>query len=286
MRETEIVCGAGGFLGRNLREHLESKEKEVKVLSVEMLLDIGGMREFLRDNEPYHFYYLAAYGNLHGQDDVQEIYRATILKLLNVLQATEGTDCRSFLTAGTTSEYGNKKEPMREDMLLEPEGFYAAAKVGATHLARVWAIQKKAPVVVFRPASITGPGEQPIHLIPTLIRSCMSGEPMPFVAEAFHDYINVWDVCSALEILSQVAKDRAGEIFNVGTGTQTSNDAVKEMVEAVTGHRAKIMQSVRYNARFASDVWIADSVKMRELGWKPKWTLQDTIREMVRREGA
>jgi nucleoside-diphosphate-sugar epimerase len=278
----EIIAGAGGFLGSNLREHLESKEREVKVLSVEMLMDVGGMRQFFKDNEPYHFYYLAAYGNLRGQDDVQEIYRAVVFKLLNTLQATEGTDCRGIVVAGTTSEYGNKTTVMVEDMVLEPTGFYGAAKAGATHLVQAWARQRNAPAVVFRPASITGVGEQSIHLIPTLIRSCMLGEAMPFTPEAYHDYINVKDVCTALELLADKAQTRRGEIFNVGTGIQTSNEAVKEMVEHLTKQKANILTATRFNAQYASEVWTVNSDKMRALGWKPQFTLLETIREMVR----
>jgi len=278
----EIIAGAGGFLGSNLRRHFGNKGKEVVVLPSEMLLDIGGMHELLKVNEPYRFYYLAAYGNLRGQNDIQEIYRAIINKLLNVLQATEGTDCRSFITAGSTSEYGNKDVPMTEDMILEPDGFYGAAKAGATQLALVWAKKTDTPTIVFRPSSMTGVGEQPIHLIPTLIRSCLLKEPIPFVAEAYHDYINVLDVCSALEILADKAKEVSGQVFNVGIGSQVSNEEIKNMLESITGQKAVINKAVRYKAEYASEVWIADSTKMRNLGWKPNWTIMQTLKEMVR----
>jgi nucleoside-diphosphate-sugar epimerase len=278
----EIICGAGGFLGSNLRKHLESKGKEVIVLPTEMLLDPPDMHVFLKIHEPYHLYYLAAYGNLHGQSDLDEIYRAIIIKFLNLLQATKETMVEAIITAGSTSEYGNKTEPMREDMLLEPDTFYAAAKAGATHLAQAWSIREKAPVVVFRPASMTGVGEQEIHLIPTLIRSCLFGEAMPFVGEAMHDYINVLDVCSAIEILAEKAGEIKGQIFNVGTGVQTSNLIIKEMIEHITGKKANINKAVKVNPQHLSEVWIANSGKMKGMGWKPEWTLYKTLKSMVR----
>lgn len=280
--EKNLVCGGGGFLGSNLRKHLESKGKEVVVLPTEMLLDPPQMHLFLKDNEPYNLYYLAAYGNLHGQDDIDETYRAIIIKFLNLLKATKDTQANSIITAGTTSEYGNKTEPMREEMLLEPDTFYAAAKAGATHLAQVWAKRENSPVVVFRPASMTGVGEQDIHLIPTLIRSCLLKEPMPFVGEPVHDYINVLDVCSALERLSEVAMDNYGQIFNIGSGVQTSNLIIKEMIEHITGRKANINKAIKINPQNLSQVWIADSTKMKALGWKPKWTLFKTLKSMVR----
>ena len=279
---TEIIVGSGGFLGSNLRKHLENKEKTVLTLPTEMLLDPPQMHLLLKANEPYNLYYLAAYGNLHGQNDIDEIYRAIIIKFLNLLKATKDTQANSIITAGTTSEYGNKTVVMTEDLLLEPKTYYAAAKAGATHLAQVWAKRENAPVVVFRPASITGVGEQNIHLIPTLIRSCMFGEVMPFIGEPMHDYINVLDVCSALERLSEVAVDHKGEIFNVGTETQTSNLIIKEMIEQITGKKANINKASKINPLNLSQVWIADSTKMKALGWKPKWTLYKTLKEVIR----
>jgi len=279
---TEIIVGSGGFLGSNLRKHLENKEKTVLTLPTEMLLDPPQMHLLLKANEPYNLYYLAAYGNLHGQNDIDEIYRAIIIKFLNLLKATKDTQANSIITAGTTSEYGNKTVVMTEDLLLEPRTYYAAAKAGATHLAQVWAKRENAPVVVFRPASITGVGEQNIHLIPTLIRSCMFGEVMPFIGEPMHDYINVLDVCSALERLSEVASDHKGEIFNVGTGVQTSNLIIKEMIENITGKKANINKASKINPLNLSQVWIADSTKMKALGWKPKWTLYKTLKEVIR----
>lgn len=278
----EIICGAGGFVGTNLRKHFEGQDKEVVVLPTERLLDVPGMHIFLKEHQPYHLYYLAAYGNLHGQEDIQETYRAIIVKFLNLLEATKGTEAEAIVAAGTTSEYGNKTEPMREDMLLEPETFYAAAKAGATHLLQVWAKRYDVPAVVFRPASITGVGEQSIHLIPTLIRSCLLKEPIPFVGEPVHDYINVLDVCTALETLAEHAKDHKGEIFNVGTGVQTSNLHVKEMVEELTGQRATVNHAVKLNPLNLSQVWMTDNTKIQALGWRPKYTLYQTLKEMVR----
>lgn len=278
----EIVCGAGGFLGSNLRRHFEDQGKEVVILPIEKLLDPPAIHALFKANEPYNLYYLAAYGNLHGQNNIHEIYQASVTKLLNVLKATKDTDCKAIVTTGSTSEYGNKTEPMKEDQVLCPRTFYGAAKAAATHLSQAWAIQNDAPVVVFRPASITGVGEQSIHLIPTLIRSCLFGEAIPFVSDPVHDYVNVRDVCSAVGILGQVASEHKGEIFNVGNGVQHTNLQVKQMVEEITGKRATITKSIKLNPQNISDVWIADSTKMRALGWKPKVGLYDSLKEMVR----
>ena len=274
-----IICGAGGFLGTALRQQLQGEN--VVVLPVEMLMDINSMHSLLNE-EPYYLYYLAAYGNLHGQSDIDEMFRASVIKLLNLLQATIDTQCEGMVTAGTTSEYGNKTVPMSEDLLLDPETFYGAAKAAGTHLAQVWAKRYDFPIVVFRPASITGIGEQSIHLIPTLIRSCMFKEAIPFIGEPVHDYIDVTDVSSAIILLAQQAKGYKGEIFNVGSGVQTSNLQIKEMIESITKNKANINMNAKINPLNLSQVWIAVNDKIKALGWKPKKTLYQSLKEMVR----
>jgi len=279
---TSIICGAGGYLGTHLKQDLESKGEKVVVLPTEMLLDPPQMHLLFEEHQPYHLYYLAAYGNLHGQDNLDEIYRAIVIKLLNVLQATKDTEVEAIIVAGTTSEYGIKTVPMTEDLLLEPETYYGSAKCAATHLAQVWAKREDSPVVVFRPASMTGVGEQDIHLIPTIIRSCMFQTPMPFVGEPMHDYVNVDDVVEAIELLANKAKEVKGQIFNVGTGTQTSNLIIKEMIEHITKKKANIDKAFKINPLNLSQVWIADNKKMKALGWKPQHTLYQTLKQMVR----
>lgn len=277
-----IITGVGGFLGSNLRKCL----KDTVILPIEMLLDPQQMHILLKENEPYNLFHLAVYGNLHEHLDIQETYRTNVIKLLNLLEATKDTDANSILVAGSSSEYGNKLVPMTEDMILEPETFYASSKGAATLLAQVWAKIFNLPIIVFRPASITGVGEQGVHLIPTLIRSCLFKEPMPFIGGPNHDYINVLDICSALEILSEHAKEHKGEIFNVGTGIQSTNQIIKEMVEHITGEQATINVAAKLDAktvtRNLSQVWEVDSTKLQSLGWKPKYTLYQTLKEMVR----
>jgi nucleoside-diphosphate-sugar epimerase len=85
-----------------------------------------------------------------------------------------------------------------------------------------------------------------------------------------------------LGILAEAAANHSGEIFNVGNGIQHTNLEVREMIEEITGRKANITKSVKLNPQNISDVWIADSTKMRNLGWKPKITLYDSLKEMVR----
>jgi len=105
---------------------------------------------------------------------------------------------------------------------------------------------------------------------------------MPFVGEPMHDYIDVSDVASAINLLAEKAKEHKGEIFNVGTGVQTSNLQIKEMIESISKTKANINSNAKINPLNLSQVWIADSTKLNNLGWKPTKTLYQSLKEMVR----
>src|SRR5205823_13943330 len=88
-----------------------------------------------------------------------------------------------------------------------------------------------------RPYTVIGVGEQKEHLIPTLIRSCFTGEPMKLTLKAVHDYVDVEDVVADL---IQFADSKSIGIFEIGSGTPTSNGMVWKLVEEITGKKANV----------------------------------------------
>jgi nucleoside-diphosphate-sugar epimerase len=282
----EIIAGYRGYIGSHLVKHLDSTGKTVIPITRETIENPRLLQFFLEKHQPFRFYYLSAYGNLHGQDDIHLMYEVIVNRLLKLLEATKDLDCQGFITTGTTSEYGYKIAPMIEDMMLEPTSFYGAAKAAATHLAQAWAIQYNKPIVIFRPASVTGVGEHKIHLIPTIIRSCLYEEPMEFIPEPTHDYIAVQDVVHAISLLCSKAQEHKGEIFNVGTGRQWRNVEVLHMIEKLTGKEVHITKLMNLKVFEKSETWIANSDKLKELGWEAQIPLIESLIDMIQKEKA
>lgn len=285
MKERVLISGSSGFLGSRLRERL-NQEYEIKTLKHP---ELENPEKMVVAFNPDIIFHLAAYGNYYFQTGVREIYRANIMKLLYLLEATDEIPYKAFINVGTSSEYGKKDRPMKEDDLLEPDTFYATSKAGGTLLARAWAIQKSKPIVTIRPFSITGIGEQDHHLIPTLIRSCLYQEWMSFVPNPVHDFVDVDDVIDGMLLLVENARRFPGKVFNIGSGIQYTNEEVRQIVEKVTGKKAKI-EMVEEMRNYDTRMWVADTCDLkiwgrptlRSLGWKPKKTLEQSIKEMVK----
>jgi dTDP-glucose 4,6-dehydratase len=73
----------------------------------------------------------------------------------------------------------------------------------------------------------------------------------------------------------------AGEVYNVGTGLETSGNEVARAVLELLGKSESLIKYVRdrpgHDYRYALDI-----AKIRELGWQPAVSLQDGLERTVR----
>ncbi len=254
------VSGSHGFIG----EHLVSRlgEEHVTRLSRQGFsrYDVDGVFD------------LAAFGNSsgHTEKDVTEIYTANLLRVVELSRHLLTKESQSkFLIYISTSS-----------VTLPHQTYYSASKKATEEFLQIYARENNYPVAIVRPYSVTGPGEQAEHLIPKLIHSCMTGEEMPFVGEPVHDFIDVRDFVDALLVIRGDMETSRGDMFSIGRGVQYTNEQVKDIVESVTGKPANLK---RIDSMRSYDVnnWVADTYRIKELGWRPKYTLGQSITDMV-----
>lgn len=216
-----------------------------------------------------HIVDFASYGNLASQTDTDEIYKVNYERIKMMLKFSRGYKSL-ILTSTSALQQENHNDYIKSKGLME-------------NFALDYARITKRPIVIFRPSSVTGVGEQKEHLIPTLIRSCLYGELMKFVENPVHDFINVKDVVSAILFMEENMDKCKGKVWNVSTGVGHSNKKVKEIVEWATGKKANVelVDSLR---QYDSGNWIVNNSGLLGFGWKPKITLEETICSMVSAE--
>lgn len=255
----DYITGASGVLGTKLHRLLLAESRDVRAIP-HQLLPVTHL-------EPYeHFYFLSTYGNMSFHKEDEKILQANILDLIHVLSESNFEDgIRSFVFVSSSS------------VMRKIQTMYSRTKMAAEEILLSFMEKYDAPICIVRPLSITGVGDQEEHLIPTLIRSCLTGEKMPFVPDAYHDYIDGEDVAEGIIALS---KRHAKGVFQLGTGTQYSNQEVREIVEKCTGKKANI-QLVKNMRPFDSKEWVCTNFKARQYGWTPQKTLRQIVKEMV-----
>lgn len=248
----EIVTGASGFLGKHLVSRLDNP------------LCIPHQQIASAQLPRYdHLYFLSAYGNMADHTDDDAIIQANILDPLALVR--QRSDFQSFTFVSSSS------------VKLNTQTMYSRTKRATEEVLMGYVDKHKLPICIIRPFSITGVGEQPNHLIPTLIRSCMEGTLMNFVPDPSHDFIDVDDVVNGIINLSE---NHAHGIFELGSGIKRTNLEVLEIVQQATGRKANINMVNRLRD-YDNENWVSNNFRARSFGWLPTKSLEVSIGEMV-----
>lgn len=273
MAERCLITGANGFIGRGLRQELQQRGFEVTAVPREILMDFHRLQGFVREVSPNLIFHQAAFGNKHNQIDDIEIIKANIMGTLNMLYASYDTPYRAFINTGSSSEYGTKNRPMKEDDPLDSDSLYGVTKASATLLCRAFAKKYDKPVVTVRPFSVYGPGDDPKKFIQTAIR-CFQTDNQLNVAPGVHDWIYIDDYIEAILLVSEHAKDLQGQAINIGTGTQTSNHGVIAILKEIFCKPGKVKHAAKMRDYDTSKSWVADISKLKSLGWHSNFDLE------------
>src|SRR5439155_23757872 len=118
--------------------------------------------------------------------------------------------------------------------------------------------------------SVYGPFEEPGRLMPTLVLAALEGRLPPLVDQAIaRDFVHVEDVVDAYLVAAGEAG--SGEVYNVGTGTQTSLGELVRIAGEVFSFAPEPAWGSMAPRGWDTSTWVADSGQIRaEPGWKPR----------------
>ena len=252
------VTGSHGFIA----SHLIEKLGEENVIRLNREGFVPEKLEGIID--------LAAFGNLSGhKSDPRETYLANLSRIIELTHQINRTNTFEYLIYISTSS-----------VQLPHQTYYSASKKACEEFLKVFSRDNDFPVAIIRPFTIIGIGEHEEHLIPTLIRSALTDESMPFVSKPHHDFLDVRDFVEAIIKVRDNIKDMRGEVFEVGSGISLSNLEIKNRVEKLTDTKIKVNE-VESMRKYDTTEWISNNEKIARLGWKPKYDNIDTLTEMI-----
>ncbi|MBX5477535.1 MAG: NAD-dependent epimerase/dehydratase family protein [Pyrinomonas methylaliphatogenes] len=298
-----LITGGAGFIGANIvrrlalsgaRLHLIVRPQtdlwrlsdvrdRVTVHKVD-LLDGEGLRRMVRTIRPTIIFHLAMpSGHPRTAAERLESLQVGILATAHLLEAAMEIGAQRFIHFGSSLEYGRYDRPIKEVDHLSPVTDRGMAKATASMLAEFYARWHGIPVVILRPFSVYGPFENPNRFIPTLLRAAMTGEEVRLTAPSYrHDFIFVEDVVEA-SLRAAELQVQSGEAFNLGTGTQWTNEEVAALVEQVTGRALRLQIGARPPNPPDTSCWVADIEKARRLlGWEPFHDLSSGLKRTWR----
>jgi len=206
---------------------------------------------------------------------------------LNVLESAVRHKVKKVVAASSASVYGNPSYlPMDESHPFNNRTIYGAGKIACEQMLRAYYTMYGLPYVAFRYFNTYGPRMDIVGVYTeVLIRwlDAIEANLPPLIfgdgAQSM-DFVFVGDVARANVLAAQ--SDVTDEVFNVGTGTQTSLSELCDLLLRLTNsslrpERREARQVANVQARRAGVEKAA-----RLLDFRANVSLQEGLRELIR----
>ncbi len=293
-----LITGAAGFIGRHLVRACLAHGWDVIGIDVRTgaedgseivradLLDRPAVARLLRDVD-YVFHEGAVSSSPMFEPDPSHGVEVNVMGGLYLLQASAEAEVKRFVYASTSSLYGSLPVPWREEMAIPaPPNAYAASKLAFEYLARVYTLRGELDTIGLRYFSIYGPGEETKGIYANMISQflwAMRKSERPVIygdGNQTRDFTHVDDVVRA-NFLSLETKSM-GEVFNVGTGRETSINTMERTLSELLGKRIEPKYVPNPIRNYVYRTFADTSKAAKLLGFKAAISFDEGVADLVR----
>lgn len=208
---------------------------------------------------------------------------------LNVLWLARKNEVKRLVNASSSSIFGKPDYlPIDESHPTHPTSPYGVSKLVAEQYARVFHRVYGMYVVSLRYFSVYGPRGRPDQVIHRFTDSLAHDRPPLINGDGSHtrDFTHVSDVVSATTSAAE-SEGIGGEVFNIGFGQRTSISELAEKLIVLTGRQGKVRPvHVEESKGDFPDTQADNRKAQRLLGWKPKVSLDEGLKDYVERYAA
>ena len=274
------LTGACGFVGSHLLPLLRA-HKDVEVISLDLKdgVDLCNW-ESVKDIRADLFIHLANRSYVPASYEEPRLFFDTnVNSTLNVLELARLSGARVIYFSSYI--YGHPEyQPMDENHPTQAFNPYATTKVMCEEMCKGYARDLKVPVCVFRPFNIYGKGQSPNFLISMIAEQVKTGRVQVRDDRPKRDYIHINDIVSAVDYMAFCEWPTTYAVYNLGTGESHSVREVAQTMIRLTGRNIEYVATGETRPNEVLDT-IADISKLRALGWSPKVTLEEGLREVI-----
>lgn len=294
-----LITGSQGFVGRYLRQELETNGYEVIGLDLQDapdtiradLLDAGQMKDVVAKVKPDAVFHLA------GQADVakswkipQKTMEINVIGTLNLLEAVRAFDAAvRIVLVGSSDQYGNLGDAgksVSETLETRPQTPYAVSKKAQEELAKVYVRAYGMNICMTRSFNHGGAGQRLGFLIPDFAAGIVQverGQTQTLKVgnlTSRRDFTHVKDVVRAYRLLAE--KGRPGEVYNVGSGVTYSAQEILDKLCSMARCPIPVEQDPARMRPSDTPVICCDHGKLtKDTGWKPEMPLNIILQETL-----
>jgi GDP-L-fucose synthase len=291
------VAGHAGLVGSALVRALRKKGYERLIVMPRSKLDLRDQRavqSFYEAEQPeYVFVAAAKVGGILANDCYPaDFLYDNLMVEANLIHGAYEAGVEKLLFLGSTCIYPRlAPQPLQEDALLtgpleKTNEWYAVAKIAGIKMCQAYAKQHGCRFISAMPTNLYGPGDnfdlESSHVLPALIRKFHeaneAGAPSVEVwgtGTPRREFCHVDDCAEACLHLINAYEDP--EIINIGVGRDISIRELAERVKGIVGYPGAIVFDA--SKPDGTPRKLVDVRKLFALGWKPRISLEQGIRE-------
>ncbi len=309
-----LVTGGAGYIGSVLVRELKNKGFEVVILDnlsyghakavqdfrLEKIDLVTGKEELdkLLSSEKFDgVVHMASFIQMgESYKNPGKYYLNNVGGFINLLESMAKNGLLKIVLSSSAGVYGNPVSlPIKEDDPKNPLNPYGETKYIMERMLEDYDAAYNLKSISLRYFNAAGAvldgsiGEdhpEESHLVPNVIKAAMDDAEFTLFGDDYdtpdgtciRDYIHVQDLAENHSLaLQKLISGGQSSVYNVGIGHGYSNKEVIDTIKTVTGMNVKVNTAPRRPGD-ASEL-VADIGKIqKELGWTPKYTLEDIVK--------
>lgn len=299
-----FVTGINGFVGKYFVDYVHGVEPDSDIMGVDLgetskakdikykslnLCDEKAVHNTIEQYKPDYIVHLAAVSSVaKSWEDPAGCFLNNNAAFLNLAEAIRKTEINArILSVGSSEEYGIYDKPMKENFVLHPKSPYSVARLSQEYLSKLYVDRFGLDIVMTRSFNHIGPGQSTQFVVSSFISQLVNiadkkseNKMMVGNIDVARDFTDVRDVVDAYYKILTCAQNR--QVYNVCSGKATK---LRDIID-MASNKLQIKPNIIIDkSRLRSNeimVVVGDNTKIKsELGWKPKYTLEQTISDII-----
>ena len=302
-----LITGGAGFIGSNyVRLIANGQLGGISKITILDKLTYAGTLTNLADVEPDRYEFIKGdicdsdlVGKLVNEHDLVVNFAAeshvdrsingskdfivtNVLGTQTLLDAVRNSEVKTYLQVSTDEVYGSIKDGSwpETDPLL-PNSPYAASKASADLICRSYFKTFGMDIRVTRCSNNYGRNQFPEKVIPLFVTNLIDNKKVPVYGNGLNvrDWLHVDDHCRGIHLA--LTKGKAGEIYNIGGGTELNNLELTKRILEIMG---KDQESIEYvEDRKGHDLRYSVNICKisNELGFAPQVNWEAGLKETI-----
>ena len=301
-----LVTGGLGFIGSHLVESLSKKNHKIMVLTKTLskrsniqksikkidikkidITNFGKVGKIIESFKPDVIIHLA--GNTSHSisfekplQDVDSNTKTTLFLLEKIKNLN--LSCK-FILGSTFIVIGKpKKLPVTEKTPCNQTTIYGTNRLEREHLCKIYHQVYGINTNIFRITNSYGPREQIIpnkNAVNFLIHQAFKNKKINIYnnGKFFRDLIYVDDVIDGINII--LKKGKPGELYWISSGKKLWFKKLAILLQKFTNCKINYPLTPKYTKKVDVGNFVVDNSKLKKLGWKPKISIEQGIKETI-----